>query len=116
MNTILVKRTAEIMLSDLDCSQLLGPSEAIVGTPTLTADNNGQAELTFGVPTVNASTITYPDRRQVPAGKVIQVLIGGGSIPTGNDQAEYVIRARFGTTNPGELREATVRLLVIDQP
>jgi hypothetical protein len=113
---ILVKRSAESMLCDIDCSAILGTSETITGTPTITHDANGGAALTFGPATVNGSTVTYPDRRQVPAGKVVQCLIGGGSIPAGSFSAEYVIRARFATTNPGELREATVKLLVIDAP
>lgn len=116
MYTILVKRTAEIMLCDLDCSALLGAAETITTVSSITADANGGTALTFGAPTVNAAQITYPDRRLVQPGKVIQVLIGGGSIPAGQAQAEYVIRARFTTTNLGELREATVRLLIIDTP
>jgi hypothetical protein len=110
MHTILVKRSAETMLSDIDCSAILGTTETITGVTGITHDANGQTALTFGSPVVNAATITYPDRRQVPAGKVIQVLIGGGAV------GEYVIRARFNTNNPGELREATVKLLVIDAP
>jgi len=115
MQQQLVKRSGETVLCDFNCQLLLGPSESIEGAIQLSAEGPGAA-LSFGDAQINSEAVTYEFNRQVPAGKVIQVLIGGGSIPSGAAQAAYTVRARFGTTNAGEVREATARLLIIDEP
>ena len=71
---MLEKFPGESALFDIDCSQLLGASETILGTPTLAflpALVGGDA-LTFGTPAINTEAVTYTEAdgttRTVPAG------------------------------------------------
>jgi hypothetical protein len=110
----LVKTAAETVLFDFDCSALLGASETIAAVSSITADANDGAALSFGAPAINSSAVAYttPYRRTVGSSRVIQVLIGGGSA-AGSSSREYTVRARFTTTNAGELREAVATLIVL---
>jgi hypothetical protein len=110
MNQQLVKRSAESVLFDFNCSQILGAAETITSVVSVAGEGSGAA-LTFGAAAVNAAPVLIDYGRELPAGKVIRVLIGGGQSPV-----SYVVRVIFQTSNPGEVREATVRLLVIDEP
>lgn len=116
MPNILVKRSGETRLFDIDCSAILGQTESIVAVSSINGDASTAPALTFGTPAINATSIIYPDRRQVGPGKVIQVLIGGGGVVAGSEETEYTVRARFTTNNPGELCEATVAMMVRDKP
>jgi hypothetical protein len=114
MNEQLVKRSAETVLFDFDCSAILGANETITNITAVEGSGPGAA-LTFGTPRVNTSAISYGYNRQTPAGKVAQVLVGGGSV-AGGASAAYVVKVRFETSNAGEVREAAARLLVTDEP
>jgi hypothetical protein len=109
---ILEKRTSENVWYDIDCTDLLNTAETIIGTPEITAD---QAGMSFGTAVVNTSAITYPDGRVAAIGKVIRVKIAGGVIPAGKENQLYTVRAKFGTTDSGNQREATVLLSVKDK-
>lgn len=101
MTTTLEKFPAEAVLFDLRCKRYLADSETISGTPAMSflpALTGGDA-ITFGVPVVNTSAITYDDGTD-PAGTVIQVRISGGSIPADADRRSYAVLATF-TTNQG---------------
>lgn len=116
--TTITKRTAENLLCDIDCSLMLGNGETIaaVQTPLVQEPPTDGANLTFGSAQIVNTATTYPDGYTARAGTVIKVLIDGGSVPTSQAQGSYIVRVRFTTSNPGEIREATVRLLVIDTP
>lgn len=116
MPTILEKHTGETMLCDIDCSLIMGVNETITAVQGLSATPTTDPAITFGVPSINASPVTYPDGRTVAAGRVVQVLIGGGQIPGGQRSREYVVTASVSTSNAGELRQAKCRLLVTDEP
>lgn len=110
----LVKTAAETTLFDFDCSALLGSSETITAVTSVQADASDGAALTCGTPAINGAAVqyTYPYRRTVGASRIIQVLIGGGSA-AGTAAREYTVRARFTTSNAGELREAVATLIVL---
>jgi len=111
MTGALVKRSAETKLFDIDCSAILSASETITTVPQVLADEAAGPALTFGIASVNDEPITYAEtRRTVAARKVVQVLIGGGA------EGLYTVRARFNTSNAGELLEAAVFLRVTDRP
>lgn len=111
----LVKRSAETTLFDINCQMLLGPGETITAVLSTTAEGAGSA-LTFGAASINTANVVYDYARNVAPGKIMQLLIGGGSNPTGAAGTMYTVRVLFSTSNPGETREATVALLVIDTP
>lgn len=105
-SAILEKRTSESIQYDFNCSFLLDSGEVITGTPVLSADQQG---LVFGSPSVNAQAINYDDGTIAAIGKVIQVRVSGGLIPSGQTSQIYTIRAIFSTST-GNTREATVLL------
>lgn len=113
---ILEKRTSEQVTFDVDCSQLLATSETISSVTSVTASPSG---LAFGVPVVNVAPVTYTDvsgaTRTAGIGKVVQVQISGGSIPTGSQTQDYIIRVKV-VTNLNPIVEATVRLRLNDTP
>lgn len=120
MTRILQKTTRESAAFDIDCSDLLGPSEAITGTVTMSVTPATSPAVAFGTATVNGATKTYTDRetgavRTAAAGKVITVTISGGKIPAGLVMQRYVVRAVFAT-NLNAAVEATVLLEVNDTP
>jgi len=100
MSEILVKRSSEALLYDVDCSALLGADEKIVGTPTLTST---PTDLVFGPILVDE------------AGKVIQVKISGGRSGQNGRANLYTLRFLFATNATGDLHEATVVLAVEDR-
>lgn len=116
MRTTLIKHTGETMLCDFDCSQLLAASETITSVSQVSASPVTDPAITFGSPAINTVPAQYPDGYTVPAGQVVQVLIGGGSIPAVQRAREYVITVSFATSTAGELRQAKGRLLVTDEP
>lgn len=109
---ILEKRTSEAMWYDIDCSDILLSGETITGTPQVSTE---QAGLGIGTVVVNTAAITYSDGRVAAIGKVIQVLLSLGTIPTGKTEQVYTLRAKFGTSVTGNQREATVLLRVKDK-
>lgn len=117
---ILVKRSSESRLFDIDCSSLLGSTETIGSVASIAAEPTTVPALAFGSPSVNTNPVTYVDEdtglsRVVAAGKVIQVQISGGAIPAALQSQLYVIRPKFAT-NLDPVVEATVQLLVNDTP
>lgn len=97
---MLEKFPGENALFDIDCSDLLAATETITGTPTLAflpALTGGDA-LVFGVPTVNAAAVTYPDGSVAAIGKAIQVRISGGTSTSASVPRAYAITATFTTT------------------
>lgn len=111
MNT-LDKRTADIRRFDIDCTDLLEPTETILSVTSMSAD---QGIVTFGTPVVNTVAITYPDNRVAAIGKVVQVVISGGAIPANVKQVLTPVRCLLVTTINAAL-EATVILRLIDTP
>ena len=116
---ILEKRSSEQVRYDIDCSALLTTGETISSVTSVTADANTGTSLTFGTPATNSTPSTYTDTfgstRITPAYTVIQVEIRGGSVPTGAQVNDYIVRAKFVTSvNP--VVEATVRLRLNDTP
>lgn len=97
---MLEKYPGESALFDIDCSQMLETGETITGTPAMSflpALTGGDA-LTFGVPNVNTSAITYSDGRVAPAGTVVQVRISGGTAANTVDPRKYSVAATFSTS------------------
>ena len=113
MNTyILEKRTSESIWYDLDCTNLLDPTEVIATITSVTSDQTG---LSLAAPAINSSPITFPDGIVAAAGKVISVYISAGVIPAPQVNQLYTIRALF-VTNENNSREATVLLNVTNIP
>jgi hypothetical protein len=110
---ILEKRTFDRANFDIDCSALLDADEVISSVTAVTADQGG---FTFGTPSVNSVEVEYAEeKRTVAAGKVIQVRIEDGEIPSGKKELLCTIRARFVTSLNPRL-EATVQLRLTDEP
>lgn len=115
--TILEKRTSENKWYSIDCSDDLDASETIQTITGVTADQGG---LTFSGQAANAAQITFTDGRVAAIGKAIQLLIGGGAIPSGQKLQDgragiqCTIRAKYHTTE-GNDREATVLLDLTDE-
>ncbi|MDN8617858.1 hypothetical protein [Variovorax ginsengisoli] len=112
MGKVLDKRTADSRVYDIDCTDLLATGETISSVTSVTAD---QGTLTFGSPSINAAPIAYADGRTAAIGKVIQVQISAGTIPTGQSNLQCTVRALFAT-NVSPAVEATVVLRLIDTP
>jgi len=112
MGKVLDKRTRDARVYDIDCTDLLAAGETISTVSSVTADQGG---MTFGSPTINAAPVTYSDGRTAATGKVIQVQISAGTIPTGKPSLQCVVRALFAT-NVSPAVEATVLLRLIDTP
>lgn len=113
MQQIHEKRTYDARVFDIDCSLLLAATETIANVVGITEDTG---ELTFDTPLVNTSPITYPGPRTVAVGKVVQVRIGGGTIPQGARSSLRTIRAQLVTSAGAQQVEATVQLRLIDTP
>jgi hypothetical protein len=112
MQNILIKRTADNRLFDVDCTALLDSAETIMAILNVSADGGG---LTFSSPVINGIPLVYPNGTTAAVGKVIQVYISGGTIPAGQPWVDYTVRAQFSTSlNP--VIEATVILQVNDTP
>lgn len=113
----LEKRSSESVLYDIDLSMLLATTETVSSVTAIVAEPTGA--LVFGSPNINGSTQTYTDAygttRTAAPGKVVQVQISGGTIPTGAQVQDYVIRCKV-VTNLNPLVEGTVRLRVNDTP
>lgn len=115
----LEKRSSESVKYDIDCSLLLAPGETITSVTSISATPVTTPALSFGAGAINVSPSTYTDdtgnSRIAPVGTVVQVLIGGGKIPTNQVVQVYVIRCLVATSiNPAV--EATVRLQLNDTP
>ncbi len=116
----LEKRTWDARLYDIDCSKLVSPGEVVVSVVSVASDLGA---MTFGVPLVNTVPLTYPNNVTAGIGKVIQVEISGGTIPPGSDSEgrgvpnlTCTVRARFTTNFSPNQIEATVCLVLCDQP
>lgn len=109
---VLDKRTRESRLYTIDCSRLLGAAETISSVTGVTADIGG---CTFSqIQVINAS-LTLDDGTVVQAGKGIQFVISGGTIPDGRSSLTTPVRPLLVTTVNAAL-EATVSLRLIDNP
>ena len=115
----LEKRSSESVKFDIDCSALLGATEAITTITSIAADTNSGGALVFGTGVVNTVPITYYDSqgnaRIAPTGSVVQVQISAGTLPTGIGSLDYVIRCKV-TTNLNPAIEAVVVLRLNDTP
>jgi len=116
----LEKRTYDARLYDIDCSKLLSLGEVVATVVSVAAD---QGELVFGAPLVNPVPISYQNNVTAAIGKVIQVEISAGTIPPGSDSEgrgvpnlDCTVRARFTTNYSPNQIEATVCLVLCDQP
>jgi len=113
------KRTYDARLYDVICTGLLAPTETITAIVSASADQGG---LVFGTGIINSQPITYYDGTVVPVGKVIQIEISGGTIGANDSLAAGVpnlmctVRIRFTTSLSPNQIEATVLLLLRDQP
>lgn len=109
---ILDKRTRDSRLYTIDCSRLLDAAETISSVEGVTADAGG---CTFSQIQVIAAPLTLDDGTVVAAGKGIQFVISGGSIPDGRPWLKTPVRPILVTTVNAAL-EATVTLRLIDDP
>lgn len=110
--TVVEKRTHDERIYDFDCVDLLAESEVITSVTSVAADVPG---FTFGTPTINPSPIVYPDGHTSGAGKVVQVLIGGGVLGVPASYVDCTIRMK-AVTNVSPHVEATVKLRLKDTP
>lgn len=96
----LEKYPTESVTFEIDCSGQLAASELITGEVQMSADPalTGDDALAFRLPVVNSSPITYGPGKTVPAGKIVQVRISGGSVPNGQRQRAYSVLATFETS------------------
>ncbi|MDE1905355.1 MAG: hypothetical protein KGH75_02740 [Rhodospirillales bacterium] len=103
----ILKRSADTILVDVDCSAMLGIGE-MISSATVTG-----GALTFGPPAISVSAQTYLRNPTAPAGTVVQFTITGGTIPLG---AQYLdIEAHpIITTNFGETLDAALIVRVQD--
>lgn len=113
MAQVIVKRTFDSFRYDIDCTNLLADTEIIAGSIALICEPPG---LSFGTPIVNIAPVTFEDGTQAAAGKVIQVQISGGKIPTAQQSILHTIRAQFATSLSPNRCEATVLLEINDTP
>lgn len=120
MSQILEKRTFDARRYDIVCTGLLADAEMIALVTSITAD---QGALTFGTPVLNTVPVSYIDGTTAIASKVIQVEISAGTIPRGADSMNLgvpnllcTVRARFTTSLSPNQVEATLLLLLRDQP
>lgn len=109
---IIELRTRDQRHIDLDCSDLLDAAETITSVGQIMDD---AGVLVFGAGAVNASPTTYKDGRVVPAGKVIQVLVSGAVVATGEKATLYTARALLVTSRDPAV-DATFELLATDRP
>jgi hypothetical protein len=109
---ILEKRTRDDRVFDVNCSQLLDPTQVITGLIEIDGDIDG---LTFGSGTINPAPISYPDGTTAPTGKVLQVEISGGSIPIGASYTDRTLHFILSTSTDPVL-DATVVLRLKDTP
>jgi hypothetical protein len=109
---ILEKRTRDDRVFDINCTQLLDAAQVITSLIDITGDIDG---LTFGVGTVNPAPISYPDGTTAPTGKVLQVEISGGTIPTGAAYVDHTLQFAL-TTSTDPVLVATVVLRIKDTP
>lgn len=115
---MLEKYAGETALFDIDCSGILATSETISSVPAMSFSPNltGGSALTFGTAVVNATSITYPDGTIIPAGKVIQVMISGGTPDSfGNDRL-YSVLATFQTSTSQTLVAKAVLKVLSELP
>lgn len=108
-----IKRTWESLPYTILCAPLLDPGETITSVVSVTADQGG---MTFGTPVINASPFYLADGSLVPALTAIQVQISGGMITPSFTSLQCIVRARFHTTESPNAREATMYLILSDQP
>lgn len=108
-----IKRTWESLPYTILCAPLLDTGETITSVVSVTAD---QGALTFGTPVVNPTQFTTTDGSIIPANTAIQVQISSGTIPANFTSLECVVRARFNTSESPNAREATMYLILSDQP
>lgn len=120
MNTfILEKRVSESILFDFDCTPNLATAEIISSVGAATSDQGG---LVFGTAVVNTVPAVYPDGTTAVPGKVAQVRISAGLIPSGSVLPDgrkgirCTVRLPYTTTPNGNTREATVLLDLTDTP
>jgi hypothetical protein len=120
MSQILEKRTFDARRYDIVCTGLLAEGETIASVVSITAD---QGALTFGAGVVNTVPVSYMNGTTAIASTVIQVEISAGAIPKGADSMNLgvpnllcTVRARFTTSQSPNQVEATLLLLLRDQP
>lgn len=110
MTDTLIKRTAENVRFDIDCSSMFMPGETISAVLGVATDQVTTPPLVFGDPAVNSSAIKYKSGL-APARTVVQVLISGGVIPGGVESALYTLRVDVETTiNPRVQAVVTLQL------
>lgn len=120
MSQILEKRTFDARRYDIVCTGLLAAGETIATVLSVAAD---QGALTFGGEVINTIPVTYLNGTTAIASTVIQVEISAGTIPKGADSMNIgvpnllcTVRARFTTNLSPNQVEATMLLLLRDQP
>jgi hypothetical protein len=102
-------RSVDQRTVDLDFSALLDDDETIASVTTVAFDGSGAPAV--GSHAVNGSPVTYKDGTTAAAGKVVQVLVGPTTPPTGSPW--FTLRAKVVTTKDPAV-EGTVRVQVRD--
>jgi len=121
MSVISEKRTYDSWLYDFDCSALLSPGEVITSIVSVACDDPAIG-LICSYPIVSPNDVVYKDGHLAPSGQVIQVQIGGGTIPVDADSLGLgvpnvlcTVRAKFQTNFSPDQGDATVLILLQDQ-
>lgn len=101
----LEKFAAESKLFDMNCTEQLAEGEIIASVPVVSflPSMSGADALVLGAPVVNTVDVEYPDGGVAPAGKALQLRIGGGSVAAGEVFREYVVLATIQTTHGNTL-------------
>ena len=104
----LEKRLFDKRRYDLIATDCLRPGEIITSVISVSADD---ASVTFNVPVINSTPVLYEDGSSYRTGTVIQVAIGGGTVPSNKPYSQTTVRARFSTTVDTQV-EGVFQLLI----
>ena len=114
MSQTLIKRTAENIPFQFDCSLDLPPGVTIVSVLSILPDQVTTPPLVATGPVISSHPVSYPDTGTVaPAGTVVTAFFSGGVPTTWN--TPYLVRMLY-TASDGSSMEAIGYLMVDDNP
>lgn len=87
----LVKHPSESILFAVDFTEILGSSETLSGTPTVTEPTG---DLTLSAKAVNSATVVDDEGNTIAVGKAVQFRCAGGTAAT-----DYAITVSCATTD-----------------
>jgi hypothetical protein len=114
MAQVLIKRSAENIPMQFDCSLDLPAGVIITSVTSIAPDQVTVPPLVATGPTISTLPITYADTGTVaPAGTVVTAFFSGGTVTTPN--TPYLVRMLY-TASDGSSMEAIGYLGVVDNP